>query len=274
MTTSISSTCGKVGAVSSEMHVWRGIAQLVLRRLTDYTAFMVFACIVWQVVILLFDLPPYLLPSPALIVEKAIAHHAQILDASLTTLIATLTGLVIAMFCACALACLFLAFPLVGQVLMPLLVIVRTIPMIAIAPLLVMLFGRGSSNSIGMVALLSFFQILLSVREGIHAPTSNMLELMHACGASFWQTFLKVRLPGAIPHLFTGLRIASASAILCAMFAEWLSGGAGLGSLILDAYSRQDFALMWATVVMGTSISYVFFTTTMAAERAALSLNC
>lgn len=253
--------------------VWRIAGAVCLRRLRDYLAFLLVLGLGWQLLILLLGLPPYLLPSPLLIAQSLLGNADLISSATATTLLATLSGLAVAMAAAIALALMFMAAPLSEEALMPLIVVVRTVPMIAIAPLLVLLFGRGSSNSIGMVALLSFFQILLSAREGFQAPTRNMLELMHANGAGFWQIFLKLRVPAAMPHLFTGLRIASASAILCAMFAEWLSGSEGLGSLILDAYSRQDFALMWASVATGTSVSYLFFTATMALERAVMDWN-
>jgi len=144
------------------------------------------------------------------------------------------------------------------------------VPMIAIAPLIILIFGRGPGNSIGMVALLTFFQIMLAAKRGFLSPSPNALEMMHTYGASFWQTQLKVRVPFAIPYIFTGLRIAAASAILCAMFAEWLSGAPGLGRLILDAYSTQDFPLMWATVLTSTFAAYMFFTLTLVVERVVL----
>ncbi|MEN3070023.1 ABC transporter permease [Uliginosibacterium sediminicola] len=245
-----------------------GALRVSAQRLGNYLGFMLLAAVLWQLGIWLFHLPAYLLPGLQLIAGAFVEHLAEIAASTWLTLSATLLGLLMATFIAALLALLFMASPLLSEACMPLIIFVRTVPMIAIAPLLVLIFGRGSSNSIGMVALLSFFQILLAARQGFEAPTRNMLELMHTCGASFWQTLFKLRIPSAMTHLFTGLRIASASAILCAMFAEWLSGAPGLGSLILDAYSRQDFAFMWAAVVVGTTVSYLFFTATIALERA------
>lgn len=267
------SSMHRVAGTAGAARLWKAAGSVCLERLRDYLCFLIIAALLWQALILLLALPPYLLPSPALIAEAFSGHAGGISGAAGITLLSTLAGLGVAVLAASSLALVFMAAPLVSEALMPLIVVVRTLPMIAIAPLLVLLFGRGSSNSIGMVALLSFFQILLSARQGFEAPTRSMLELMRACGAGFWQTFFKLRVPAALPHLFTGLRIASASAILCAMFAEWLSGADGLGSLILDAYSRQDFSLMWASVLTGTSISYLFFTATMALERAVMDWN-
>jgi NitT/TauT family transport system permease protein len=245
-----------------------GAAALSLRRLLGYVAVVACIALLWQAAISVFGLPPYLLPSPGAATQAFLAHHAEIGKATWLTVQSTVTGMVAATLVAVLLALLFMASRTVDAALHPLIVLVRTVPMIAIAPVLVLVFGRDRWNGVGMVALLSFFQIMLAARKGLEAPGRHMLELMHCNGAGFWQTLWKLRVPCALTHLFTGLRIASASAILCAMFAEWLSGAPGLGSLILDANSKQDFALMWAAVGVGTTVSYLFFTFTIALERA------
>jgi NitT/TauT family transport system permease protein len=197
-------------------------------------------------------------------------HGEAILGAAAFTVACTSIGMVISVIVAITLAIAFIASERLSRSLMPLIVLIRTVPMIAVAPLIILIFGRGPANSIGMVALLTFFQIMLAAKRGFLSPSTNVLEMMHTYGASFWQTQLKVRVPFAIPYIFTGLRIASGSAILCAMFAEWLSGAPGLGLLILESYSVQDFPLMWAAVLTSTSAAYIFFTLTLAIERLVL----
>jgi ABC-type nitrate/sulfonate/bicarbonate transport system permease component len=245
-----------------------GAAALTLQRLLGYAAVIATVALLWQGAIWAFALPPYLLPSPGAAMAALHAHRTEIATATGLTVQATVIGMLVATVVAVLLALLFIASRTLDAALHPLIVLVRTVPMIAIAPVLVLVFGRDRWNGVGMVALLSFFQIMLAARKGLEAPSRHMLELMHCCGAGFAQTLWKLRVPCALTHLFTGLRIASASAILCAMFAEWLSGAPGLGSLILDANSRQDFALMWAAVAVGTTASYLFFTFTIALERA------
>ena len=244
-----------------------GALLLTAQRLAGYVAVIALVVLLWQLAILVYQLPSYLLPSPAETAQAMRAHSGEIGQAAWLTVQSTLIGMAVATLVAVLLALLFMASRALDAALMPLIIVVRTVPMIAIAPVLVLIFGRGRWNGVGMVALLSFFQIMLAARKGFEAPSRHMLELMHCCGAGFWQTLFKLRLPCAMTHLFTGLRIASASAILCAMFAEWLSGAPGLGSLILDANARQHFALMWAAVAAGTTVSYLFFTLTLALER-------
>lgn len=245
-----------------------GALTLTAQRLAGYVATIAVVALLWQAAIWLFAVPHYLLPSPGAAAQAMGENAGTIGHAARLTVQSTVIGMAVATVAALVLALLFMASPTLDAALMPLIVVVRTVPMIAIAPVLVLIFGRDRWNGVGMVALLSFFQIMLAARKGFEAPSRHMLELMHCSGAGFWQTVVKLRVPCAMTHLFTGLRIASASAILCAMFAEWLSGAPGLGSLILDAYSRQNFALMWAAVGAGTTVSYLFFTFTIALERA------
>jgi len=236
-------------------------------RLLNFAIVLAVLALLWQGAVWWFAIPAYLLPAPPAMLAALYAQAGSIGGAAAFTILCTIGGMAISVMLAIILAVLFLVSPLLSRGLMPLIVVVRTVPVIAIAPLIVMIFGRGAWNSIGIVALLTFFQIMLSTRQGLIAPTRNTLELMQSYGAGFFQTLVKVRIPFAIPFIFTGLRIAAGSAILCAMFAEWLSGAPGLGRLILDAYSTQDFPLMWASILAGTVTAYLFFTMTIAAER-------
>jgi NitT/TauT family transport system permease protein len=216
-------------------------------------------------------IPPYLLPGPAAALTALSDNWRLIGGSAAFTIACTLAGMAISVAIAIALALAFLLSDSLSRALMPMVILIRTVPMIAVAPLIIIVFGRGPWNSIGMVALLTFFQIMLGARKGFVSPTRNTLEMMHTCGAGFWQTLTKVRVPFAIPYIFTGLRIAAGSALLCAMFAEWLSGAPGLGALILNSYSAENFPLMWATTLCSTTAAYLFFTLTIAAERLVLS---
>jgi ABC-type nitrate/sulfonate/bicarbonate transport system permease component len=246
---------------------WRGPARLVLARIVNLVLVLLAMAVIWQGVVTALAIPAYLLPPPAVVVSAFGAGLNQVAEAARFTVLCTLAGMAISIVVAISLAVIFIASERTSRALMPIIVLIRTIPMIAIAPLVILILGRGPGISIGMVALLTFFQIMLAAKRGFLSPSPNTLEMMHSYGASFWQTQIKVRVPFALPYIFTGLRIASSSAILCAMFAEWLSGAPGLGLLILDSYSVQNFPLMWATVLTSTTAAYMFFTLTLAAER-------
>jgi NitT/TauT family transport system permease protein len=236
-------------------------------RLINFAVLLIVIGVVWQGAIWLFAVPPYLMPAPPAVLAALVANAALVRDAAAFTIGCTIAGMAISVVIALAFAVAFVASELLGRALMPLMIAVRAVPMIAITPLIVIIFGRGPGNSIGMVALLTFFQIMLAARKGFTAPSPNMLEMMRVYGADFWQIQMMIRMPFAVPYIFTGLRIASGSAILCAMFAEWLSGIGGLGHLILDAYAVQDFSLMWAAVLTSMIAAYLFLTVTIVAER-------
>jgi NitT/TauT family transport system permease protein len=247
-----------------------GAGKLAGQRVANFAAFLVVLGLAWYAVVTLLAIPSYLLPPPSSVLQALANNAPEVLRAASFTVICTLAGMAISIAVAISLAIAFIASERVSRALMPIIVLIRTVPMIAVAPLIILIFGRGPANSIGMVALLTFFQIMLAAKRGFLSPSPQVLEMMHSYGASFWQTQLKVRVPFAVPYIFTGLRIASGSAILCAMFAEWLSGAPGLGLLILESYSVQNFPLMWATVLTSTTAAYLFFTLTLATEKLVL----
>lgn len=246
---------------SGAMHAGRA-------RLVAYAAFLVAVLILWFAANGVLGVPTFLLPTPAQALTAFLQNANEIGAATAFTLGCTVAGLAVSILLAVVLAVLFTLSSDLDRALTPLVLIVRTVPVIAVAPLLVMLWGRGRWNSIGVVTLLTFFQLTLAAKRGLQAPTANVMELMRANGASVWQTLVKVRLPFALPFLFTGLRLAAHSAVLSAMFAEWLSGAPGLGYLMLDAYSQQNFALMWSAILVSTTVAYLFFTVTIMLERA------
>ncbi len=263
---------GQVVSAAAPRRGWSGSRlQVTVARLINYAAFLVVLFLVWRAAIWLLSIPPYLLPGPAAALTALYDNAGLIWAAAWFTIGCTLAGMAVSVTVAIGLALAFLLSDGLSRALMPLIIVIRTVPMIAVAPLIIVIFGRGPGNSIGMVALLTFFQIMLGAKKGFTSPTRNTLEMMHTYGAGFWPTLIKVRVPFAIPYIFTGLRIASGSALLCAMFAEWLSGAPGLGALILNAYSAENFPLMWATTLCSTTAAYLFFTFTIAAERLVLN---
>jgi ABC-type nitrate/sulfonate/bicarbonate transport system permease component len=251
-------------------HPLQGAVTVGTMRLLNFMLFLVVVGVLWQLAVSVLKIPAYLMPGLPQTLHTLFESRAVIGHATLFTVACTLAGMCISVLVALLLALLFIASDTASRALTPIIIVIRTVPMIAIAPLLLLIFGRDQWNSIGMVALLTFFQIMLAAKKGFQAPSANMLEMMRTYGAGFFAVLFKVRLPCAIPFLFTGLQIAAGSAILCAMFAEWLSGAPGLGTLMLDAYSSQNFALMWATLLASTAAAYLFLTFTIMVERAVL----
>jgi NitT/TauT family transport system permease protein len=222
---------------------------------------------VWKLAILYFGIRPFFMPPPEAVIQAIALNGRAIAVALFATLSNALVGLAIAFVIAIALASLFTASPLALRATLPIVIGLRTTPVLAVAPILIMIFGRGLGTSIAVVVIVSFFPIMVNAMRGFTATPQNALELMHMLGATTVTTFARVRAPFALPYIFTGLRSASTSAVLAAMLAEWLSGAPGLGSMILDASSLRRSALLWAVVAVSMATAFVIFLMTDRLER-------
>ncbi len=223
--------------------------------------------LIWHALIVTLAVPAYVAPSPQAVWTTLTGEWPRLSQALWFTLRSTLGGMAIALVLALVLAGLFTLSDLLSRAFLPLIVILRTAPILAIAPLLILIFGRGQATSVAVVVMVSFFPMMVNAARGFRSPKANVLELMHVCGADWWQIFLKVRLPFALPYIFTGIRMAAAGAVLSAMLAEWLSGAPGLGTLILEASSFRRLPLMWAGVVLSMAAATTLFFLTVQLER-------
>ena len=220
---------------------------------------VVVVALAWKALVVVLVLPPYILPPPEAAWQALLDNGGTIGAASLFTLRNAVAGLSTAFLVALALAATFTLSPAVSRAVLPLVIVLRTAPVVAIAPILIMIFGRGIGVAVTIVVIVSFFPIMVNAMHGFGSTPHNALDLMHVLGAGAWPTFLKVRLPYALSQIFTGLRSAATSAILSAMLAEWLSGAPGLGKLLLDAASFRKTGLLWACVVVSMAIAYAAF---------------
>ncbi|MDR3493524.1 MAG: ABC transporter permease subunit [Ancalomicrobiaceae bacterium] len=248
--------------------------QVVRQRLDAATRAVVFFVValaiivgLWQAAIVSFDIKPFVVPTPVSVLVALNQDWPKLGAALGYTLRGTLLGLLMSTCLALVFATLFTLSDGVARAVMPLLIAIRTAPVLAIAPLLILIFGRGQAISIAVVVIVSFFPILVNATRGFRSTDANALELMHVCGATWLQTFFKVRLPFALPAIFTGLRAAATSGLLSAMLAEWLSGAPGLGTLILEAASFRKLPLMWAGVVLAMTVAFAIFALTVRMER-------
>jgi len=231
---------------------------------------LVFAAVLiglWKFAVTAFAVPPYIMPPPEAALGAFEANLSKIGLAVFYTLRNAAAGLAVAFIIAITLAALFVASDRATHAVLPIVIAMRTAPVLAIAPILIMVFGRGIGTAIAVVVIVSFFPIMVNAMKGFSSTRKNALELMHVLGASWMKTFIKVRLPFALPFIFAGLRSAATSAILSAMLAEWLSGAPGLGTLILDAASYRQNDLLWAAVVVSMLLAFVIFSATTAVEK-------
>lgn len=204
----------------------------------------------WQGVVSVGNLPPYLLPSPLAVWQKLgensslLWQHAQItfLEIGLGLLLGFLFGL--------ASALLLSRYKRLSAVLLPLLVISQAIPVFAIAPLLVLWFGYGLASKIVMTVLIIYFPVTAACFDGLRNTPKNWLDLAKTLQISPLAILLKVQLPAALPALASGLRIAVSIAPIGAVVGEWVGSSQGLGYLMLHANARMQTDLMFAALLI------------------------
>jgi ABC-type nitrate/sulfonate/bicarbonate transport system permease component len=227
----------------------------------------------WQVVASLPGVDRLILSSPAETV-RALGHdHALLLDNAAVTLeeVALGLGVAIALGVTSAVA-MHLVRPL-RDAAYPLLIGSQAVPILVFAPLLVLAFDYGIGPKIVIVALICFFPITVNLLDGLRSTDPDLLKLMRSLGASRAQTLRKVELPGCLPYLFSGLRVAATVSVIGAVFGEWAGAENGLGRLVLIASQQLETPRTYAGVVILTAMAVALFALVTLIERAAVPWN-
>jgi NitT/TauT family transport system permease protein len=221
----------------------------------------------WWAVTAVFHIRSFFLPGPPDIVQSFRTQQDYLLRETWTTLTEAVVGFGIA-----AAAGLVIAFAIAGswiieRATLPLFVALNSIPKVAIAPLLVVWLGFGPEPKVVMVVLICFFPIVLSTMAGLLSTPAELRELVRSMSASWWQTYVMVRLPWALPQVFVGLKVAVSLAVIGAVVAEISSPQHGLGAVIVLSGASFDTPLAFAAVALLAVLSVVLFYLVVGLER-------
>ena len=232
---------------------------VLIRRLLLPLVVIVGLVIVWDLAIRVFAVPPYVVPTPASVGQALVKERARLLDNAIPTIVESLGGFALGNLVAVAAALAFVHSQVLERALYPVAVAVRTLPIVAIAPILVLLLGNGYAPKVAIAALITFFPTLVNMVEGLESADVQAMELMHVLSASKTEIVRYVRWPSSLPYLFSAMRIASTSSVLGALVAEWIGTNKGLGYLIV--LTTYDFrtALLYAAMVVTSAIALLFF---------------
>jgi ABC-type nitrate/sulfonate/bicarbonate transport system permease component len=244
--------------------------QIIVKRVLQAALAVAIIVMVWQVAVIGFGVPAYIVPLPLAVTGAFVSGWGTIASHTGFTLLASGLGLAVSALFASAIAVAFSVNRTLEQTSMPIVLVFRATPVAAVAPLVTLFLGRGINTSIVVVTIISFFPILVNLMRGIAASDPNAAELLHVYGATQLQQMRLVRIPFALPYLFTGLRVSGTSAILGAMLSEWITGSPGLGKLILDSGEMRETEMLWASVLTSVIVALFVFWTTSAAEKALL----
>jgi ABC-type nitrate/sulfonate/bicarbonate transport system permease component len=213
----------------------------------------------WETYVAVSGINPVTLPAPSQILDAGWANRATLFDHSLVTLREALVGMSASVVFGVAMALLIDAFAPARRTLYPLLVGSQTIPIVVIAPLLILWFGFDLTPKVLVVTLYTFFPITVAFAAGLAAADREALLLMRTLGAGWRQTLLLLKLPQALPYLFTGLRIAVTYAIVGAVFAEWSGAREGLGIFILLMKNSFRTDMVFAAIFLVSLLSLALF---------------
>ncbi|MFA7248328.1 MAG: ABC transporter permease [Dehalococcoidia bacterium] len=224
----------------------------------------------WEVYARASGIRPQVLPAPSRVVTEGWAFRGLIWSNTLPTLGETAAGFSLAVLAGSAAAVAIDFSQGVRRALYPVLVASQAIPIVAVAPLLVLWFGFGIVPKALVVALVTFFPITVGWVDGFAATERAASNLLRSMGANRWQVFRLVRVPGALPSFFSGLRIAITYAVVGAIFAEYVGAKRGLGIFMQLQQNSFRTDLVMAAVAVTAAISVALFLATYAIERLAI----
>jgi len=187
----------------------------------------------WEFCVYIFDIQKWLLPSPSSVLKDLINNPIIFLNHTYVTLIEIFIGFMLAVIIGILLASLIVMFNIVEKSLYPLLIASQTIPIIVIAPILLVWIGYGLLPKVIVVALISFFPIVVNTVDGMKSIDRDLLNLLRTMGANKWQIFTKIRIPNCLPFFFSGARVAATLSVIGAVIGEWVGASEGLGYLMI-----------------------------------------
>jgi NitT/TauT family transport system permease protein len=221
----------------------------------------------WELIVVLLEIPQYTLPRPSEILASfegqwgSMMHHARL------TATEALLGYALGNGVALIMAAFMGEFRLLERSLYPYVLVLRSLPIVAVAPLLIIWFGFTIWPIVSAAALICFFPTLVNGIEGFKATDATTLELMRGLNASRWQTFAYVKVPNALPYIFAALKISVASSLVGAVVGEWIAADEGLGYLTIVANNFVNTLLLFRAVLLVSAIAILWFLMIMALER-------
>jgi ABC-type nitrate/sulfonate/bicarbonate transport system permease component len=206
--------------------------------------------LLWEAGVAVTRTPSYLLPAPSRVISTLASNAAMYLDAFGITLGEALAGLALGLLAGGLVAAALTLQPGLEGGVMTLAILLKSTPMVAIAPLLTLWLGFGVLPKVIITALMTFFPALVNLLSGLQRPDPSLLDLFHAWRASRWEIFIHLRLPSALPYLFAALKISAPLALIGAVVAEWTGASGGLGRVMWLAYSNLNLPYLFAAIVL------------------------
>ena len=240
------------------------------RMVGGFIAYVALVALVWEVSVRILAVPAYIIETPSRIARAFVEQGGLLLSHSWITLYETVGGFLLGTLFGLAGAVAIALSSTLRTVLMPTIVGFQSIPKVAIAPLFAVWFGIGLTSKIILVISVTFFPVLMSTLTGLTTVDADMIDLVRGMRGTSRQLLFKIRLPHAIPHMFSGMKIAVPLAMVGAIVAEFIAAQRGLGNLILTTSQSLNMALNFAALIAITILSCLLFQAIVVAERVVL----
>jgi len=235
----------------------------------------------WKLFLVVFNISPFIGKSPTDIwhylrssstspAAMSQPTRGHLYPAAITTLKDAFIGLTAGTIVALACAIAFNLQRSVEQTVLPIAMVLRSVPLVAMTPLIALIFGRGLMCVTVIAGTVTFFPTLVNVTLALRATPQALVDVFHAYGAGPYKTMRKAQFPTALPALFASLRIAAPLALVGALLAEWLATGQGLGYLMLQSSSLSNYNLLWTSAVLTTAFSLLLYTAINGVEKRVL----
>lgn len=230
-----------------------------LRRILAPIVLLLLLIAAWELAVRLAGVPAYILPPPSRIAATFVTRFPLLWTHTLVTLAEIVSGLLLASVGGLLLATGIVHVPVLEWALHPLIIASQMVPVFAIAPLLIVWLGYGLWPKVVVAGLIGFFPIAISAIDGLRSARRETVELFRSLGASRWQIFAKLRLPGSLPSLFTGWKVGATLSVVGATIGEWIGARQGLGYLMLQSNALLRVDVVFAAILALTIVGLLLF---------------
>ena len=229
--------------------------------------FLIILVLIWQALLTFKIVDSFLLPSPTAVILALIKDIKLLLAYSVYTITEGFLGLFISIAASFLLAIFMERYSILHKAIYPTLIISQTVPVVAIAPLLVLWLGYGMLPKIALVAITCFFPLTVGIFDGLRSADTDMLDLLKAMGADKNQLLWHIKLPYSMTNFFAGLKIAVSYSIVGAVISEWIGGTVGLGVYMIRVKKSFEFDKMFAVILLIVIISLILIKITNLIEK-------
>jgi NitT/TauT family transport system permease protein len=219
--------------------------------------------LIWQFSVVIFNVREFILPSPLSALEHLLlpqpdANYNWLVHIS-ATIYAVLASFAATSILGIAIAITMAWSRLINDMMLPLFIFINSLPIIAIAPIILLWFGYGILTNVLIAFLVSFFPVVINTAAGLNEVEEDMLDLVGYLHASKWQVFTKIRFPNSLPYIFTGLKICSTMCVVGAIVGEFIASDRGLGYIIINSQFTMDTPPIFASLILVSLIGFVLF---------------